>query len=145
MARFVKGVSGNPSGKPPGTQHPLSKYRTQLQTALPNIVESLLKQAEGGDLAAIRLVLDKTIPSLKATPLPVDVQINASGEAEAILSVIKSIANGNLCPDSGQQLVTALATLSKVRETSDLVTRLERIEKYLSEGVKRYGDKAIVA
>lgn len=135
MARWTKGVSGNPSGKPKGTKDWRSKLRKQIEDAAPDLVGRLIAEAEGGDVSAAKLLLDKVLPSLKPQSLPVNIDIPVGDEAASILAVFSAMAKGKVSPEDGNELVRALATLSKVRETSEIIQRIEQLEKLLKRRV----------
>lgn len=72
--RFPKGVSGNPAGRPKGKKHEITELRLQMEKAvldhLPiarvqKIVERMASMAEGGSVAAAKLLLDKIIPNAR--------------------------------------------------------------------------------
>lgn len=67
MTRYKKGESGNPAGRPKGA---LGK-KTQIPESLTKqAITHLTRLIEEGDTTAIKLVLDRTIPALKATTAP---------------------------------------------------------------------------
>ena len=60
---FQRGQSGNPTGRPRGAKG----KRLQLPSELTSdAITALAEAVAGGDVQAIRLVLDRTIPALKA-------------------------------------------------------------------------------
>ena len=60
---FQRGQSGNPAGRPRGAKG----KRLQLPSELTSdAIAALAEAVAGGDVQAIRLVLDRTIPALKA-------------------------------------------------------------------------------
>ena len=60
---YQKGQSGNPAGRPRGAKG----KRLQLPADLTSdAITALAEAVAGGDVQAIRLVLDRTVPSLKA-------------------------------------------------------------------------------
>lgn len=68
MARFLKGQSGNPAGRPKRTT--TERLREQIAEAAPEILKTLIAAAQDGDTTAARLLIDRVVPSLKAVDSP---------------------------------------------------------------------------
>lgn len=130
---FQKGRSGNPSGRKKGSQDWRGKLRSQLEGATPEIIEALLDKARDGDLQAAKIIIDRVLPPLKAQSLPVTLQVNAQDEAGRAQAVFSAILNGDITPDIGGDILAALATVLKVRETSEIIKRVEELERALKE------------
>jgi hypothetical protein len=66
--RFLKGVSGNPAGKPKGIKHMTTILTEALIAVAENggesediaIVKALIQKAKSGDVSAIREIWDRT-------------------------------------------------------------------------------------
>lgn len=137
MTTFKKGVSGNPAGRPKG-----SGLAGQLRKAIADdadeILQSVITQAKGGDLAAAKILLDRIVPPLK--PEAQVVQIDAlSGSGDLVGkadAVIHAVGSGDLAPDIAAQLISAVATLAKVIEVNELQQRLEMLERHLLQKSK---------
>jgi hypothetical protein len=63
---WTAGKSGNPRGRPVGTGR-VEEYRKLLEPHVPDLLAVLVEKASGGDLAALRLVLDRVYPVRDAT------------------------------------------------------------------------------
>ena len=126
--KFAKGHSGNPRGRPPILSPDL---RERLDRATPDIVEKIVEKALEGDLAAAKIVLDRTAPISKPSSQSVVIpNLNSSGstlskKAEAVLS---SISTGACPPDVGVTLIHAISSIAKVVEVDDLKRRVEALE-----------------
>lgn len=58
---WKKGQSGNPKGREPGTGR-IEEYRSLLDPHVPALLKMLVGEAKKGNLAAMRLVLDRIYP-----------------------------------------------------------------------------------
>lgn len=128
MARFKKGESGNPRGRPKGTTE-AGKLRKQISKHAPEIIENLVKLANAGDVQASKILLDKVVPGLKSESLPAKLPIDAenlSGQGEQVLGLL---AGGHIPLDDAAGLLAAMGNLAKLKEFDDLVERIERLEQ----------------
>tara|TARA_R110000822_G_scaffold307176_1_gene433998 strand:+ start:12354 stop:12794 length:441 start_codon:yes stop_codon:yes gene_type:complete len=122
------GQSGNPGGRPPGTG--LSgELRRAIADRAPAIVQSLIKQAEGGDVQAARALLDRIVPPLKASAAPVIVAgLTAGTPLERAAATLSAAGEGQLPPDLAAAIVGALGTLARIRESEELEARIRALE-----------------
>lgn len=131
--KYIKGQSGNPAGRPKGIKNKATLLRASLEDDLPDLLAVVKKQALEGDIQAIKLILDRVMPPLKATApvielLELSKATTLSEKAEAI---IDAVGCGELAPDIASQLISAVATLAKVIEIDQLQQRLEALEQHL--------------
>jgi hypothetical protein len=126
--KWPKGTSGNPKGQKPGYSK-LQKLRAGLADHLPQILSALVEQAKAGDTQAIKLVLERTLPPMKAIEqsqpidLPQDGSLSDLGRAALL-----ALANGDLAPGQAAQLISALGSLAKVIEIDSLEARITELE-----------------
>lgn len=124
---FKKGQSGNPAGRPKEIVTS-ADLRKRITKDMPEILENLLERAKSGDTAAIKIILDRTHPPLKAQALPITVPTGAS-LAETGGNIIDAALEGQIPPDIGSALITALTNQAKITEVDDLIKRIEALEK----------------
>jgi hypothetical protein len=70
MPQFRKGQSGNPAGRPPGSRNrATSMVQNQLEGAAENIAKRAAQLAEEGNVAAIRICMNRLSPVGQHNPL----------------------------------------------------------------------------
>ena len=83
--RFVKGVSGNPAGKPEGKKNVITGLKQDLEiavrehlsaTTIKDIIDSMVAEALNGSVGAAKLLLDKAVSNAKDVE---DVQKDSGG------------------------------------------------------------------
>jgi len=127
--KFKPGQSGNPNGRPKD-KTPATLFRKSIIGDMPEIINTLVKLAKGGDVAAAKVLLDRVCPTLKPQALPISLPVNGS-LAEQGGEIIRATMSGQIAPDIGSQLITALANQGKLVELQELTERLQSIEKQL--------------
>lgn len=129
MSKFKSGESGNPKGRPPGLTT-ANKIRHEIQESLPSILETVVKAAQSGDMAACKLILDRVCPTIKPVALPISLPTDGTLVDQGN-AVIQATLTGQIPPDIGAQLITALSNQGKLIDLEELADRLKRIEKLL--------------
>ena len=99
---FQKGQSGNPAGRPKGA---LNKY-TEISKELlsekgPMIVQKVIEKALDGDVACLKMCMDRIVPAHKA------VEIKHENQDMAINIVVESIgqAASNALTNQGYEVI----------------------------------------
>ena len=124
--KFAVGVSGNPKGRKKGTTA-AHLLRKSIADDMPEIILKLVEQAKNGDTAAAKILLDRCCPALKPQALAINLPVNGS-LAEQGGEIIRATLSGNIPPDIGSQLITALAAQSKIIEIEELTQRIIALE-----------------
>jgi hypothetical protein len=123
---FKPGTTGNKAGRPPGTT-PRAKFRKMVDADMPAIVQTLIQAANGGDIQAIRVILDRLIPALK--PTTADLSLRTTGTlTERGEAVIKAMLAGSVSPDQAKTALDTLTAQAKLLEQSEIFTRLAALE-----------------
>jgi hypothetical protein len=126
--RWKPGQSGNPRGRPRGAGE-IGKLRAAIGQALPDILAVLVEQARRGDTQAAKLLLERTIPPVKAIELPQAVALAGGTLTEQGRSVLRLLASGELGPERAAALLGAIGALARVAELDELARRIEALEK----------------
>ena len=130
--RFKKGQSGNPKGRPEGSR---SKATLAAEVLLDGEVENLTRKAidlaKGGDIAALRLCMDRIVPPRKDRPIRLDLPEMETAEdlSKALGTLVKAMAEGELTPVEAEKTAAVLEIRRRAIETLDHETRLEELER----------------
>ena len=130
--RWKKGVSGNRVGKPKGTRHRATRAVEDLLAGeSEKLTRKAVEIALGGDVAALRLCMERICPPRKERPVdfPLPPLVTPNDAAQAMGEIVGGIASGELCPGEAQELgrlVEAFARTIEVRELEDRLTALEQ-------------------
>lgn len=123
------GQSGNPKGKPPGSGE-LQRLRASIAEHVPSIIDQLVTAAQGGDVQAARLILERVLPPVKAIEQAVELSLPDGGTLTArAAAVLSAAALGDIAPGQAAQLIAALGTLAKISEVDDLTARISKLEE----------------
>jgi hypothetical protein len=127
--RWIKGQSGDPGGRPKGPGRWASLLE-QVTPELPEVVFRLLELARGGDLAAIKLILDRTWPVLKpSTPLAdLTLLMSAPDLASAGQSLLASAERGDVTLDAALSAHALLLNQARLVEHTELASRVAALE-----------------
>lgn len=125
--RFVKGNRASP-GRPPG-RGAVAELRDKLAQDMDKIIEVLRAQALTGDPQAIRIVLDRVLPSLRPIELPAAMDIPEGSLGTQARAVVRAAAVGNIALGQAAQMITALGGVAKIIEIDELADRVAALEK----------------
>lgn len=124
---WKQGHSGNPKGRPPGAGE-LGKLRASIAKHVPEIIDSMVVRALGGDAGAARLLLERAIPPIKATDQTHTLDLPEGTLTDKGRAVLAAVAAGELPPAQGAQLVAAIGQLARVAEIDELERRITALE-----------------
>ena len=147
LNRFQPGRSGNPAGRPKGARN---KSTMAAQALLDGEGERLtrkaIEMAHSGDTVALRLCLDRIIPTRRERAVTVNLpDIAGAGDAApALAAIIKATANGELTPTEARMLSDVLVAYANVRavtEASSDHSRQAEIEAGAAEFDRRLAQR----
>ena len=124
--KFKAGMSGNPAGRPKD-KTAATLLRKSIIDDMPDIILKLVEQAKNGDTAAAKILLDRCCPALKPQAMAISLPVNGT-LAEQGGEIIKATLSGQIPPDIGAQLISALSNQGKLIELQELTQRVEKLE-----------------
>lgn len=130
MAKFEPGQSGNPSGRPPGIRDRRGELRDKLASHADELIAKVVDLAKGGDVSALRLVLERLVPPAKAKDDPIELPAMLGATlADCGQAVLTALAEGRISPEEAATVMGALSGQARVIETSEIDKRLRALEE----------------
>ena len=128
--RWVKGQSGNPSGRPPGRVDARTKITRALMDDGLEIARVVTDAAKEGDLTACQMILARIAPALRPEAQPVQFEFDPTAStAKQVEAILAAMAEGVVPVDLGRQLIDAVKALADVRAVEDLEGRIATLEE----------------
>ena len=125
--KFSKGTKASP-GRTPGRSK-VSELREKLAQDVDAVISIVREQALAGDPQAIRILLDRVLPSLRPVELPTPMDLPEGNLAHQAQAVVQAVADGDIAPSQAAQIITALGGVAKIIETTDLLDRITKLEE----------------
>jgi hypothetical protein len=121
---------GNP-GRPLGARNRASLILDKLGAeAASDILQAVIQQAKGGDVAAAKVVLDRLWPPPKGRVLAFDLPAVAglADVKSAHIAILVAMATGAITPDEASTVASVLESTRRAIETVELEARIAAIE-----------------
>lgn len=128
---WKKGQSGNPAGKPKGARNRTTVLlEKMLDGKAKTLTDKAIKMAEGGDVAMMRLCIERLIPPRKDRPINFDLPALTSTQDASLaqLKILESVAKGELTPDEGGQITKMIENYADTVRLSELEARIAEME-----------------
>jgi hypothetical protein len=123
-------------GRPEGSRN---QATIALQTLLDGegeaITRKAVEMAKRGDIAALRLCLERLVPPVKDRRIRIDLPAvkSPADVMPALSELLKAVSNGDITPFEAQSLSGLLEAHRRTAETVFLEERISRLEKKLEE------------
>ena len=128
---FQKGESGNPAGRPRGARN---RATLLMQNLLADDAEAIgrkaIEMAKAGDLAAIRLCMDRLAPARKDEPVAFELPPleKPADSVAATASIVAAVAAGELTPSQAAELSKVIDVYLRALENKGFDERLTKLE-----------------
>ena len=123
---FEKGQSGNPAGRPRGSR---SRATMALQDMLERDAESIARTAinlaKHGNIAALRICMDRLLPPRRHEPVTLDV----ADTIAATSAIVAAVAAGDLTAAEAADLAKVVDVHVQALATAAFEARLARLEQ----------------
>jgi Family of unknown function (DUF5681) len=128
---FQPGQSGNPAGRPPGSRN---KATIRVQNVLEEDAEKIATQASSlaqqGNVAAVRICMNRLAPVRKNDPIAYELPPVQSGEeaVAAMAMIVRGVADGDLTPAEAAQMAKVINVYLRALATYGFEKRLAKLE-----------------
>jgi hypothetical protein len=129
--RFHKGESGNPAGRPRGALNRATVVAQELLAArVERIANKLIELAEGGDMRAIRVCMDRLLPAIKDQPIAVELPPveKPADSVEAAAAIAAAVAAGELTATEAAKLAKVVEVYVRALDSKGFDERLGKLE-----------------
>jgi Family of unknown function (DUF5681) len=140
MSQFQKGVSGNPSGRPPGRTLQ-TKLREATAERFDELAKVLVDQALAGDMQAMGLLMNRMIPVLRPVQEPQAFALSGDTLTQKAHAILAAVAEGEISSMDGKALLDAVGGVVKVEDAEHTQRQLELIRLALDADTKMMGQR----
>jgi len=133
--RWPKGVSGNPSGRPPGIADLRTVARDLLESRQEDLVRALLDRAVAGDVAALKLALERvyTAPRQSHEAVEIPGLAEANTYAEQAAAVRQALARGQIAPDVAAAILAGIKDAAVAERVDALTNEIADLKSQLTD------------
>ena len=126
----MKGSTREGAGRKKGSGQ-AAHYRAMRQPYAEELIQRVVGMAKDGDMAALKLCLDRLCAPLRSTDRLITIEgmadaTDLSGKGELILT---NVANGEITPSEAQHLMTAISSQARIIEVDELERRVAELEQ----------------
>ena len=128
---MARGGSRPGAGRPKGSGNQKhNELREMLFSQAEPLVAQLIKQARDGDIQAIKLCMDKILPSIKPVNSPINIDFDsAESLTEKAELILAAAASGQMSSTEANQLLASITSLAQIVEFEEFDKRLADLEK----------------
>jgi hypothetical protein len=127
-----RGQSGNPAGRRPGARNRVTALAQRMMDAdAEPVILALIKAAKNGDVAAIKLVLERVAPLPRNRPVqfsmpPIETPADLG---PALAAILRAASDGEMSPDEATAFASLVESRRRQIETIELEARVSALER----------------
>ena len=128
---FIKGLSGNPAGKRPGTRNRATMIAEEmLDCEARPLLRQAIDDAKGGDGVMLRFCVGRIIGPRRERPVRFDLPpIKSAADLSAAMQAVTSaVAQGELTTGEAWEISQIIDTFIRAIDASEFASQLERLE-----------------
>ena len=129
---FERGKSGNPAGRPVGSRNAATlALDALLDGEAETITRKCIELAKAGDIAALRLCMERLVPPRKDRPVCFEIPpLEKPADCIPIMAAImRGVAEGELTAGEAAALSKILDSYTRAVELTDLAERIAKLEQ----------------
>lgn len=140
--QFQKGQSGNPAGRPRGARNRMTVLMQELlEEDAEAIARKAIELAKDGDIAAMRMCLDRLAPARKGESIAFELPSlgKAADAVTAAAQIVAAVAAGELAPCEAADLAKVVDVYVQALATEGFEERLAKLEAAASQSSRNSG------
>jgi hypothetical protein len=126
----MKGGTREGAGRKKGSGQ-AAHYREMLEPYAEELIQRVVGLAKDGDMAALKLCLDRLCAPLRPTDrlITIEGMADATGLSDKGELILTNVANGEITPSEAQSLMNAISSQVRIIEADELSQRIEALEE----------------
>src|SRR5262249_41189194 len=137
---FVKGQSGNPAGRRPGSRNKVTEIVEGLTgDNAEEMANELMRLARLGNPAAVRTYFDRIWPKRRGAPVAFELpQMRSAADLpDGLSAIIQGLTTGEFSVEEFETLTRSLERVGRTLEIADAAARLAEAQARLAESEAR--------
>ena len=129
---FQSGQSGNPAGRPKGARGKATiMAEGMFEGEAQEVIRAAIDRAKSGDVAAIRVCLDRIAPRKRDRPVAFELPPlhTAADAAAALAAITAAVSDGDLTPSEAADLFKLVDGFTRTLEATLFEQRMTRLER----------------
>jgi polyhydroxyalkanoate synthesis regulator phasin len=126
----MKGGARQGAGRKKGLGQ-AAHYRAMLEPYAEELIQRVVGMAKEGDMAALRLCLDRLCAPLRPTDrhIVIEGMADATGLSDKGELILTNVASGEITPSEAQHLMTVISSQARIIEVDELERRVAELEQ----------------